>query len=143
MPDSEASAPHDDAYETDYEIGQDNVEVLGLDVHNPVFFLAASLILAFAGLTLIFPEVAGNYLVTAKTYTLQSFDWLFAITPVIVFVFCIGLMVSPLGRIRLGGAQATPDFKMHSWIAMLFAAGVGIGFMFWGAAEPLAYYSDW
>jgi BCCT family betaine/carnitine transporter len=43
----------------------------------------------------------------------------------------------------LGGASAEPEFKTHSWVAMLFAAGVGVGFMFYGAAEPLAYYTDW
>ena len=143
MPDTEQSATIELEYETDYEVGQDNVEILGLDVHNPVFFLAASLVLVFAGLTLVFPEISGSYLIKAKSYTLQSFDWLFAITPVIVFVFCLALAVSPLGRIRIGGHAAKPDYKLHSWIAMLFAAGVGIGFMFWGAAEPLAYHSNW
>ena len=124
-------------------MGQDNVEVLGLDVHNPVFFLAASLVLLFGGLTLIFPTASGEVLSAARSHTLQSFDWLFAATPVIVFVFCLALAISPLGRIRLGGQSAAPDYKIHSWIAMLFAAGVGIGFMFWGAAEPLAYHTDW
>lgn len=143
MPDSDPSASMDMDYDTDYEVGQDNVEVLGLDVHNPVFFLAASLVILFAGLTLLFPSISGAALMGARTFTLQSFDWLFAATPVIVFVFCIGLAVSPLGRIRLGGQSAQPEFRIHSWIAMLFAAGVGIGFMFWGAAEPLAYHTDW
>ncbi|MEM8921114.1 MAG: BCCT family transporter, partial [Pseudomonadota bacterium] len=143
MPDTEQSEPNSIEYDIDYEIGQDNVEWLGLDVHNPVFFLAASLVLVFAGATLLFPEIAGAALNQAKAQTLQSFDWLFAATPVIVFSFCIALALSPLGRIRLGGEGATPEFKLHSWVAMLFAAGVGIGFMFWGAAEPLAYHTDW
>lgn len=143
MSDTPATEATDLEYDTDYEIGQDNVEIMGLDVHNPVFFLAASLVLLFSGVTLVFPEAAGGALMDARTFTLQSFDWLFAITPIIVFVFCVGLSVSPLGRIRLGGKDATPEYKIHSWIAMLFAAGVGIGFMFWGAAEPLAYHTDW
>ena len=143
MPDTDQIAIAEREYETEYEIGQDNVEVLGLDVHNPVFFLAATLVLLFGGLTLIFPDASGSLLSSARTHTLQSFDWLFAATPVVVFVFCLALAISPLGRIRLGGANAVPDYKMHSWIAMLFAAGVGIGFMFWGSAEPLAYHTDW
>ena len=130
-------------YETDYEIGQDNVEVMGLDVHNPVFFLAAALVTLFAGLTLAFPVTAGAALASAKAYTLDTFDWLFAVTPVIVLAFCLCLAISPLGKIRLGGQAAKPEYKVHSWIAMLFAAGVGIGFMFWGAAEPLAYHTTW
>ncbi len=132
-----------DREENTYEIGQDNVAFIGLDVHNPVFFLAACLVMLFGGLTLLFPEASGAFLLSLRAHTLQTFDWLFAITPVVIFTFCMVLAVSPLGRIRLGGAEARPDYKLHSWIAMLFAAGVGIGFMFWGAAEPLAYYTDW
>ena len=130
-------------YDTDYEIGQDNIEVLGLNIHNPVFFMSAGLVTFFSVVSLVFPEATNLALADAKTWTLQSADWLFAITPVIVFLFSLSLAISPLGRIRLGGADATPDFKIHSWIAMLFAAGVGIGFMFYGSAEPLAYYTDW
>ncbi len=129
-------------YETEYEVGQDNVEWLGLDIHNPVFFLSAGLVLAFAAVSLIFPEAAGAGLGAARTWTLETFDWLFAVTPVLVFLFCLGLAMSPLGRIRLGGREARPEFAIHSWIAMLFSAGVGIGFMFYGSAEPLAYYTD-
>lgn len=139
MPDSQ---PVSD-YETDYEVGQDNVEVLGLDMHNPVFFVSASLVIVFSAATLLFPSSATIWLMAAKTWTLESADWLFAITPVFMLVFCLFLAVSPLGRIRLGGIDAVPDYGLRSWVAMLFASGVGIGFMFYGAAEPLAYYTDW
>ncbi|WP_084419346.1 BCCT family transporter [Henriciella litoralis] len=130
-------------YETDYEVGQDNIEFFGLDIHNPVFFLSAGLVLLFAGASLIFPGQSGAALEAAREWTLQTFDWLFALTPVLLLLFCVGLAVSPLGKIRLGGPTAKPEFRIHSWIAMLFAAGVGIGFMFYGSAEPLAYYTDW
>ena len=130
-------------YETDYEIGQDNVDVMGLDIHNPVFFLSAGIVLLFSALSLAFPKIASDVLNSSKAFTLETFDWLFAATPVIVLAFCLFLCISPLGRIRLGGQDATPEFGRLSWVAMLFAAGVGVGFMFWGAAEPLAYYSGW
>ena len=143
MSDPQPNAPAETEYETDYEIGQDNINVLGLDIHNPVFGLSAGLIILFSAGTLIFPEISSQWLQAAKGWTLENGDWFFAITPVLVFAFCMALAISPLGRIRLGGKDATPDFKIHSWIAMLFAAGVGIGFMFYGAAEPLAYYTDW
>ncbi len=145
MPDSsdEFIEAYESEYETDYEVGQDNVEVLGLDIHNPVFFLSAGLVILFSGVTLAFPDTANGWLEAAKVWTLASADWLFAVTPVLVLTFCILLAVSPLGRIRLGGHDATPDYKLLSWVAMLFAAGVGIGFMFYGAAEPLAYYTSW
>ena len=140
--DSNADEPVSD-YETDYEVGQDNVRLFGLDVHNPVFFLSAGLVLFFGAAMLAMPQVAGGVLNTTKDWTLASFDWLFALAGLIATVFCFGLLVSPLGRIRLGGQEARPEFSLGSWLAMLFAAGVGIGFMFYGAAEPLAFYSGW
>ena len=142
--DVEISVPQDILeYETDYEIGQDNVEMFGLDMHNPVFILSAGIVLLFSVLTLIFPVASGQVLQDAKSSTLFTFDWLFALTPSVILVFCLGLCLTPLGKIRLGGQDAVPEFKIHSWVAMLFAAGVGVGFMFWGAAEPLAYYTGW
>lgn len=50
---------------------------------------------------------------------------------------------SPLGKIRLGGKEATPDHSTVSWLSMLFAAGMGIGLLFWSVAEPTAYFTDW
>lgn len=141
--DKETSDPSLTEYDTDHEVGQDNVEVLGLDIHTPVFFLSAALVLLFSVTTLLFPDRSSTALLAAKAFTLENFDWLFAATPMLVLAFCLVLAMSPLGRIRLGGSGAQPDFKLHSWVAMLFAAGVGIGFMFYGAAEPLAYYTDW
>ena len=115
-------------YDTDYEVGQDNVRMLGLDIHNPVFFLSAGLVIVFALASLVFPDASGAALQAARSWTLETFDWLFAATPPLILIFCIGLAVSPLGRIRLGGPDARPEFRIHSWVAMLFAAGVGIGF---------------
>jgi BCCT family betaine/carnitine transporter len=111
--------------------------------NTPVPLLSAVLIVLFSGLTLMFPNAAGTGLNSAKAWTLEKFDWLFALTPIFVLIICVGLAISPYGRIRLGGVDAKPEFRMRSWFAMLFAAGVGIGFMFYGAAEPLAYYTDW
>lgn len=109
--------------------------------YRPVFMPAIVLILLFSTLTLLYPDEASSNLVSAKTNLLQSLDWLFAITPPVIFFFCIGLAISPLGKIRLGGEKALTEYSRASWISMLFAAGVGVGFMFWGAAEPLAYHS--
>ena len=128
-------------YETDYEVGQDNVEWWGLDLHNPVFFLSAGLVGFFAIGTMVFPEVAGNALTASKAWALSNFDWFFAMVGLIVGVFCLAIAISPMGRIRLGGVDARPEFGLASWLAMLFAAGVGIGFMFYGVAEPLSFYT--
>jgi betaine/carnitine transporter, BCCT family len=130
-------------YETDYEAGQDNVQVLGMDMHNPVFFISAVLILAFVIGTLIFPAEAKTALDGAKGWTIDNFDWLFMVGANIFVLFCIALIFLPVGKIRLGGDDARPDFSTLSWFAMLFAAGMGIGLMFWSVAEPVGYYTDW
>ena len=130
-------------YRTSHKAGEDNVEVLGLDVHNPVFFIAAVLVITFIALTLAFPQSASSVLLASRAWVLATFDWLFVSTVNIVFLFALFVMVSPLGRLRIGGREARPEFSTPSWLAMLFSAGIGIGLMFWGAAEPLAYYTDW
>ena len=130
-------------YETDYEVGQDNVQVLGMDMHNPVFFISAVLILVFVIGTIIFPAEAKTALDGAKGWTISNFDWLFMVGANIFVLFCIALIFLPVGKIRLGGKEARPDFSTLSWFAMLFAAGMGIGLMFWSVAEPVGYYTDW
>ena len=74
---------------------------------------------------------------------LATFDWLFVSSVNLVFLFCLVVIVSPMGKLRIGGHDARPEFSTKSWFAMLFSAGIGIGLMFWGAAEPLAYYTGW
>ncbi|HEX5676625.1 MAG TPA: BCCT family transporter, partial [Alcanivorax sp.] len=130
-------------YETDYEVGQDNVQILGMDMHNPVFFISAVLILAFVIGTLIFPAEAKTALDGAKGWTIDNFDWLFMFAANVFVLFCIALIFLPVGKIRLGGNDARPDFSTFSWFAMLFAAGMGIGLMFWSVAEPVGYYTNW
>ncbi len=128
---------------TDYEIGQDNIQVLGMDIHNPVFMISAVIIILFVIFTLLFTADAKAALDGAKSWTIHHLDWLFMIAGNIFVLFCLGLIFSPLGKIRLGGEDASPDFSRWSWFAMLFAAGMGIGLMFWSVAEPIAYYTAW
>lgn len=130
-------------YKTEYEAGQDNISLLGLDVHNPVFFIAAVAVISFIGATLAVPEQASAVLLSTRDWVLATFDWLFVSTVNLVFVFCLVVIISPMGRLRIGGRDAKPEFSTKSWFAMLFSAGIGIGLMFWGAAEPLAYYTGW
>ena len=129
---------------TDYTVGQDNVQKWGFDVHNPVFGISASLIGLFLGaILLVEPETSKSFLDGIKWWIIGAFDGLFMWSANIFVIFCLGLIVSPYGKIRLGGDDAKPDYSRISWIAMLFAAGMGIGLMFWGVAEPVAYYTGW
>ncbi|MCU7875521.1 MAG: BCCT family transporter [Candidatus Thiodiazotropha sp. (ex Lucinoma borealis)] len=133
----------DDPYETDYEIGQDNLELFGMDMHNPVFFISAGLILIFVIGALLFPADTKSLLDGAKGWSIENFDWLFIWGANLFVLFCIALVFLPVGKIRIGGNEAVPEFSTLSWFAMLFAAGMGIGLMFWSVAEPVAYYTDW
>jgi BCCT family betaine/carnitine transporter len=132
-----------DPYTTDYETGQDNLKLFGMDLHNPVFFLSAVLILTFVIGTLLFPQNAKVLLEGARSWSIEHFDWLFTWAANLFVVFCLILIVLPVGSIRIGGEDAKPQFSTLSWFAMLFAAGMGIGLMFWSVAEPVAYLTDW
>lgn len=131
------------AYDTDYQVGQDNVKILGMDVHNPVFGTSAVLIVLFIVATLLFPSQSKEMLVGARTWSINNFDWLIMGGGNIFVLFCIAVILLPVGKIRLGGTDAKPDFSTLSWLSMLFAAGMGIGLMFWSVAEPVAYYTNW
>ncbi|MFW6339277.1 MAG: BCCT family transporter [Wenzhouxiangella sp.] len=133
----------EEVYETDYELGQDNITWMGLDLHNPVFVVSAVLILLFVILSLIFPEQSNSMLGSTRVWIGETFDWMFLTAANFFVLFCLALIVLPVGKIRLGGEEAKPEFALLSWFAMLFAAGMGIGLMFWAVAEPVGYFTEW
>lgn len=129
---------------TDYEVGQDNVQKWGFDIHNPVFGISAGAIILFLTVLLIMdPTEAKALLDGIKWQIINNFDGLFMWSGNIFLIFCLALIVSPFGNIRIGGDNAKSEHSTISWMAMLFAAGMGIGLMFYGVAEPVAYYTDW
>ncbi|WP_019594204.1 BCCT family transporter [Thioalkalivibrio sp. ALM2T] len=130
-------------YDTEHEIGEQNINPLGLDLHNPVFVTSALLIIVFVILSLVFPEQANEHLDNTRQWIGRTFDWLFLSAGNIFVLFCLALIVLPIGRIRIGGQDAKPEFSVISWFSMLFAAGMGIGLMFWSVAEPVGYFTEW
>ena len=132
-----------DRFITSYKIGQDNIQKWGLDVHNPVFFVSAVLVILFVVSTLVSPAGAKKIFDATKGWTIENFDWFFMISGNIFVLSCLILICLLVGKIRLGGPEAKPEFKRVSWFAMLFAAGMGIGLMFWSVAEPVGYFSDY
>jgi len=132
-----------DEYQTDYVAGQDNIRPFGLDLHNWVFPVSAVVVVLFVVGTLLFPTTAKDVLDGAKSGIITSFDWFFVLSANIFVLISLALIVMPVGKIRLGGQDARPEFSRLSWFAMLFAAGMGIGLMFWAVAEPVAYYTGW
>jgi betaine/carnitine transporter, BCCT family len=122
-----------------HEIGQDNIQVLGLDIHNPVFLISAVLVVAFVIGTLVFLDTAGAAFSDMRVWITTRFDWAFMISADFFIVFCLYLAYTKLGRVRLGGPDAKPRYGYPGWLAMLFAAGVGIGLMFFGVLEPVTH----
>ncbi len=135
-----------DIIETDYEIGQDNVDgsvgPFGFDIHNPVFGISGIAIVAFVFFTLALPEQAGALFQGMFNFVTKNFDWFLIGAADIVVIFALFLIVSPFGKIRLGGSTAKPDYTYVGWFSMLFAAGMGIGLMFYGVSEPLSHFSS-
>ncbi|HNP37249.1 MAG TPA: BCCT family transporter [Woeseiaceae bacterium] len=123
----------------EHEIGDNNIEVLGLDIHNPVFAVSALLAVLFVIGTLLFLDQAAIAFTEMRLWIRSTFDWFYMSIVNILILFCLGITFSRLGRIRLGGPEARPRYGYPSWLAMLFAAGVGIGLMFFGVLEPVTH----
>lgn len=129
--------------ETDYDIGQDNFSgavALELDLHKIVFSVSAIAIMLFTFLTLAFQNEAEPLFIGLRDWLTANLDWFFLSAGNIFVLVCLGLIVSPLGKVRLGGPDATPDYGYVGWFSMLFAAGMGIGLMFFGVSEPMGHF---
>jgi BCCT family betaine/carnitine transporter len=135
-----------DVIDTDYTIGQDNLDghvgPFGFDIHNPVFLISGLSIVAFVFYTLALPDQSGAVFSWLFSSVTKGFDWFFITSANIFVLFCLLLIVTPLGKVRLGGSEAKPDYNYLGWFSMLFAAGMGIGLMFYGVSEPLSHFSS-
>lgn len=130
--------------DTDYVIGQDNITTntlgLNLDLHGKVFSISAVIVLLFVVLTLALQDTIAPIYDAIFGFLTGNLAWFFILAANIFVILCIGLIFSPLGKIRIGGAEAKPDFTYMGWFSMLFAAGMGIGLMFFGVNEPLTHF---
>ncbi len=116
-------------------------KLFGLEIYlTPVFVISSIAIIVFIAGSLIFQEQATKLFGDARVWLTTNLDWLFMITANLVFLFCLVVAFSPLGKVRLGGADAKPEYSNLTWLAMLFAAGVGIGLLFFGVSEPVTYF---
>lgn len=107
-----------------------------------VFYISASLVALFVLWGAIGPESLANISDSALGATLDNFGWFYMLATALFIVFVIFLAVSPFGRLKLGKPDEQPEYKFYTWIGMLFSAGIGVGFVFWGVAEPALYYLD-
>ncbi|WP_340245650.1 BCCT family transporter [Sulfitobacter pontiacus] len=127
--------------ETDFEVGQDNIDgslgPIGFDIHNPVFVISGITSVVFVLLTMIFPDHAGAVFLAVRDFATTKLDWMFMIIVNFFVIFCIVLIFLPMSNVRLGGEDAVPEYSYPAWFAMLFAAGMGIGLLFFGVLEPV------
>ncbi|WP_193103616.1 BCCT family transporter [Brachybacterium sp. FME24] len=104
-----------------------------------VFWPALLIVLGVALLTVLFPETSSKVMSGAQNWIVADLGWFYMLTIGIFVAFSIVLALSPFGGIRLGRDNDKPEFGLFSWFAMLFSAGMGIGLVFYGVAEPLGY----
>ncbi|MCJ8285787.1 BCCT family transporter [Halomonas sp.] len=131
--------------DTDYVIGQDNIVTksfgVDVDLHGKVFTVSSLLILVFVILTLAFQSGAEPFFNGVRGWLTSNLSWVFLLGGNIFVLLSLVLIFTPLGKVRIGGAEATPDYSYMGWFAMLFAAGMGIGLMFYGVSEPMTHFS--
>lgn len=109
-------------------------------INPPVFFASAILTLAFVLFTIILPTTAESVFEQVQGWVVESAGWFYILSVAGFLVFVIFLALSPYGTIKLGLDHSEPDYSYLSWFAMLFSAGMGIGLMFFGVAEPIMHY---
>ena len=109
-------------------------------VNKPVFITSSILIIGFIVFGAFFTETAGALFSYLQSFITTNFGWFFILLMNVALVFCIYLIASRYGDIRLGQQTERPQYSLGSWIGMLFSAGIGIGLVYWGTAEPLYHY---
>ncbi|WP_246080796.1 BCCT family transporter [Modestobacter altitudinis] len=110
------------------------------DVDRVLFAVAAAMAVGFVAWGFFSPTGLGSASGTALGWITGNLGWFFVLLATAFVVFVIWLAASRYGRIPLGRDGERPEFRTISWIAMMFSAGMGIGLMFYGVAEPLAHY---
>ncbi len=111
-----------------------------LAVNPPVFFSAAALLLLFVGFGVFDTETAKTVFPAVLDWVADTFGWFYLLAVASFIVFSMWLMVSPYGRVRLGGDGERPAYTRATWFSMLFSAGMGIGLLFYSVAEPIGHY---
>ncbi|MET0954111.1 MAG: BCCT family transporter [Aeromicrobium sp.] len=107
-----------------------------------VFFITGAIAIGFVAWGLVSTPGLGSASSSAQDWVITNTGWFFVLSSTFFVIFVIWLAASKYGRIPLGEEGEKPEFGTVSWIAMMFSAGMGIGLMFWGVAEPLSHYAS-
>ncbi|MBD3314556.1 MAG: BCCT family transporter [Chitinivibrionales bacterium] len=111
-------------------------------MNPPVFFGAGGFVVALIFFGGLWTGVARELFNATLEFITLHLGWYYVLTVTFFFFFVIWLYFSPYGGIKLGGENARPEFNRPAWFTMLFAAGMGMGMVFWGVAEPIKHYSN-
>ncbi len=122
--------------------GQSNRTWLGMTIHPAVFFPIALIAFSVILFSVIAPQASADLFSWLRASAVSQFNWFLLTVGNLVLLFCIAVAISPLGRIRLGGKGATPEYSRMSWFSMLFGAGMGIGLVFYGVGEPVTHFTS-
>ena len=112
----------------------------GFRVQPTVFFLSSALILSFIAATSLFPGPIGEFFTANQDFVAANFGWFYVLVVTAFLGFVVWLGFSSYGAIRLGEDDEEPEFSRLGWFAMLFSAGMGIGLLYNGVAEPLSHF---
>jgi choline/glycine/proline betaine transport protein len=110
-----------------------------IKINPPVFFGSAGMTIVFVVLTLLFPEGAAELFGSIQLWIIHSAGWFYILAVATFLLLVVFLGISQFGGIKLGPDHSEPDYSYISWFAMLFSAGMGIGLMFFGVAEPVMH----
>lgn len=105
-----------------------------------VFWVALGILLFFVLLGVITPSAFEYYSGEVRGFIADTLGWYYLLVVTAFVLVCVFIVVSPYGRIKLGKPDDKPDYNYLTWFAMLFSAGMGIGLVFWGAAEPISHF---
>ena len=117
-------------------------ERLGLRVKPQVFFPSTALIFAVLLFATLFTETASTVFSTVQSTIIDTFGWFYTVSVAVYVLFILGLCFSRYGSVKLGPDDAEPDYSYTAWFAMLFSAGMGIGLLFYGVAEPVLHFTS-
>ncbi len=121
--------------------GRSNRSWAGMQINPAVFFPTALIALAVIIFSVVAPKTSADIFSNLRAGAISQFDWFFMTAGNLLLLFCVVVALSPLGKIRLGGKGAAPDYSRLSWFAMLFGAGMGIGLVFYGVGEPVTHFT--
>ncbi|WDD98624.1 BCCT family transporter [Thalassomonas actiniarum] len=109
-------------------------------INPPVFLTSSLLIIGLLLFTIFTPDIASGFFSNIQAGIIANGSWFYVLTVAVILGFVIYLSMSRFGSIKLGPDHISPDYKLSTWLSMLFAAGMGIGLMFFGVAEPIMHY---